>query len=132
MPIVFASVLIGSAVGLFAWWFARAIFETDGQDDEWRYDRVRIAELRRLDALYRWLYPLFVPLARINRNAFRGSLKEIQREIQAAGLPRFGFTLFTKRLIRRYSYYALGKIDSIIFHVLDGQPNWHATGIFSI
>jgi tight adherence protein C len=89
VPIVFASALIGSAVGLFAWWFARAIVETDGQDDEWRYDRVRIAELRRLDVLYRWLYPLFVPLARINRNAFRGSLKEIQREIQAAGLPRF-------------------------------------------
>src|SRR4051812_27046956 len=63
--------------------------ETDGQHDEWRYDRVRIAELKRHDGLYRWLYPLFVPLARINRNAFRGSLKEVQREIQAAGLPRF-------------------------------------------
>src|SRR5690348_11170578 len=80
VPIVFASVLIGCAIGLFAWWFARAILETDGQDEEWRYDRVRITELRRLDPLYRWLYPLFVPLARINRNAFHGSLKEIQRE----------------------------------------------------
>jgi tight adherence protein C len=58
-------------------------------DDEWRYDRVRIAELKRHDSLYRWLYPLFGPLARINRNLFRSSLKEIDREIQAAGLPRF-------------------------------------------
>jgi tight adherence protein C len=84
-----ASLLVGSAAGLAGWWFARAMMEADAQDDEWRYDRVRIAELKKQDALYRWLYPLFGPLARVNRQLFRGSLKEIQREIQAAGLPRF-------------------------------------------
>src|SRR5438067_2203010 len=84
-----ASLLIGASAALAGWWFARAMTETDAPDDEWRYDRVRIAELKRHDSLYRWLYPLFGPLARINRNLFRGSLKEIQREIQAAGLPRF-------------------------------------------
>ena len=83
------SLLLGSAAALLGWWFVRAMTETDEEADEWRYDRVRIAELKRLDSLYRLLYPFFIPLARINRNLFRGSLPEINREIQAAGLPRF-------------------------------------------
>src|SRR5439155_8247228 len=41
------------------------------------------------DSFYRWLYPLFAPLARINRGLFRESLPEVHREILAAGLPRF-------------------------------------------
>jgi tight adherence protein C len=84
-----SSLLLGSSLALLAWWFARAVTEADEEADEWRYDRVRIAELKRHDSLYRLLYPLFVPLARLNRNLFRGSLPEISREIQAAGLPRF-------------------------------------------
>ena len=84
-----ASLFIGFAVALVGWWFARALTDSDTQHDEWRYDRVRIAELKRLDPLYRWLYPLFGPLARLNRGLFRQSLPEIQREILAAGLPRF-------------------------------------------
>jgi len=84
-----ASLLIGLAAALIGWWFARAMTDADTQHDEWRYDRVRIAELKRHDALYRWLYPLFAPLARMNRGLFRESLPEIQREILAAGLPRF-------------------------------------------
>jgi tight adherence protein C len=83
------SLLLGTSLALLAWWFVRAMTEADAEYDEWRYDRVRIAELKRLDGLYRTLYPLFVPLARLNRNLFRGSLPEINREIQAAGLPRF-------------------------------------------
>jgi tight adherence protein C len=84
-----ASLLLGLSAAAVAWWFVRALAEPGSADDEWRYDRVRIAELKRYDALYRWLYPFFVPLARINRSLFRESLPEIQREIQAAGLPRF-------------------------------------------
>ncbi|HZN34969.1 MAG TPA: type II secretion system F family protein [Pirellulaceae bacterium] len=84
-----ASLLIGLAAACLAWWFVRALADVDDNDKEWRYDRVRIAELKRHDGLYRWLYPLFAPLARINRGLFRGSLPEIQRELAAAGLPRF-------------------------------------------
>src|SRR5437868_12919479 len=86
---IIASLLIGGAAAAVAWWFASALAVPDAQYDEWRYDRVRIAELKRLDALYRWLYPLMGPLARLNRGLFRESLPEVQREIQAAGLPRF-------------------------------------------
>jgi tight adherence protein C len=84
-----ASLLIGLAVAPAAGWFGSALVETDSQDAEWRYDRVRIAELKRLDPIYRWLYPLFIPLARLNRGLFRESLPEVKREILAAGLPRF-------------------------------------------
>jgi tight adherence protein C len=61
----------------------------DPKDAEWRYDRVRIAELKRLDGMYRVLYPLFAALGRVNRAAFKSSLPAVQREILAAGLPRF-------------------------------------------
>jgi len=84
-----ASLLFGSSLALLAWWFVRVMTEADQEHDEWRYDRVRIAELKRHDGLYRALYPLFIPLARINRGLFRESLPEINRQIQAAGLPRF-------------------------------------------
>jgi tight adherence protein C len=90
MVSLLASLLIGLAIFLLAWWFGSALTDPGKDpDDEWRYDRVRIGELKRHDALYRWLYPLFVPLARFNRRLFRGSLPEIHREIQAAGLSRF-------------------------------------------
>ena len=59
------------------------------QDVEWRYDVSRINELRRLSLLYRVFQPAIAALARFNRGAFRENLPSIQREIQAAGLPRF-------------------------------------------
>jgi tight adherence protein C len=86
---VLASLLLGLAATVITWWFARALADPDVTYDEWRYDRVRIGELKRHDRLYRWLRPLFEPLARLNRGVFRESLPEVQREIQAAGLPRF-------------------------------------------
>ena len=46
-------------------------------------------ELRRLDASYRIFQPAIQVLGRVNRAIFRDSLNEIQRQIQAAGLPRF-------------------------------------------
>ena len=39
--------------------------------------------------LFRVFQPLVQVLARFNRGAFRNTLPEIHREIQAAGLPRF-------------------------------------------
>lgn len=84
-----ASLLVGLASAFAGWWFVRAMAAPDPKGDEWRYDRVRIGELKRLDSFYRWLYPLFGPLARINRGLFRESLPEVNREILASGLPRF-------------------------------------------
>jgi len=85
-----ASVLMGGAVLMVAWWFFAALLADDPDADaEWRYDRVRIAELKRQDVMYRALAPLFAILGRVNRIVFRDSLPEVQRELQAAGLPRF-------------------------------------------
>jgi len=85
-----ANILVGGAVFAIAWWFFAALLAVDDAADvEWRYDRVRIAELKRLDPFYRYLQPLIAGLARVNRAAFGGSLPAIQREILAAGLPRF-------------------------------------------
>src|SRR5262245_20876535 len=85
-----SSLLVGGAVFVIArWFFAALLAEDDSVEAEWRYDRVRIAELKRHDALYRYFQPLFAGLGRINRAAFRGSLPAVSREIQAAGLPRF-------------------------------------------
>ena len=88
--LVLANVLVGGAVFMIAWWFFAALLAPDdAADQEWRYDRVRIAELKRHDAMYRYLQPLFAGLGRVNRAVFRGSLPAVQREILAAGLPRF-------------------------------------------
>jgi tight adherence protein C len=86
---ILANMMVGGAAALLGWWFVRAMMEADAQDDEWRYDRVRISELKRQEPIYRWLYPFFGPLARINRSLFRESLPEVHRQILAAGLPRF-------------------------------------------
>jgi tight adherence protein C len=88
--ILLASLLVGAAIFVAAWWFFAALFAPDDPADaEWRYDRVRIAELKRVDAMYRYLQPLFATLGRVNRAAFKSSLPAVQREILAAGLPRF-------------------------------------------
>lgn len=58
------------------------------QDDNWRYDVTRINELRRVSPLYRMFQPLIHLFARINQRAFRDQLPEINREVQASGLPR--------------------------------------------
>jgi len=85
-----ASATMGAALGVLAWWLARALGADDlTQGAEWRYDVTRINELRRLDPMYRNLQPLIQMLARFNRGAFREALPEIQRQIQAAGLPRY-------------------------------------------
>jgi tight adherence protein C len=87
---VFASALVGTAVAVLAWWIFRVLESDDlAQGSEWRYDVSRMNELRRIDPFYRLLYPVFSALARINRVVFRDALGEIQRQVQAAGLPRF-------------------------------------------
>ncbi len=81
---------IGGAVFVVSWAAIRTLASEDlRQGMEWRYDISRINELRRLDVTYRLLQPLIQWLARVNRAMFRDSLPEIQRQIQAAGLPRF-------------------------------------------
>jgi len=85
-----ASALMGLAALLAVRWLVGVLRSDDlVQDDEWRYDVSRINELRRIDPLYRAFQPAIQALARFNRAGFRESLPEIQRQIQAAGLPRF-------------------------------------------
>ena len=87
---VTASVAMGLAVGMLAWWVVRVLRSEDLQQGiEWRYDVSRINELRRLDVLYRVFQPVIGMFARMNRAVFRENLPEVQRQIQAAGLPRF-------------------------------------------
>jgi len=85
-----ASVVAGLSVFAAAWWVFRVLRSEDlEQGDEWRYDISRINELRRLDLLFRVFQPVIQLFARFNRVVFRESLPEVQRQIQAAGLPRF-------------------------------------------
>jgi len=85
-----ASGAIGGAVFLCVRWLVAVLATEDLQQGaEWRYDVSRINELRRIDPLYRVFQPAIRVLARFNRGLFADILPEIQREIQAAGLPRF-------------------------------------------
>jgi len=85
-----ASASIGAAVALIAWWLLWVLRSEELQQGaEWRYDVSRINELRRVDVFYRVFQPAVAGLARFNRAAFREALPEVQRQIQAAGLPRF-------------------------------------------
>jgi len=85
-----ASGLLSAAVFLVVWIIVRALATEDlSQDDEWRYDVSRINELRRISVLYRLSYPVMHGLAALNRRAFRDQLPEINRQILAAGLPRY-------------------------------------------
>ena len=89
-PALAACIAAGAAVAIAIRWILVALATEDlEQGQEWRYDVSRINELRRIDVVYRLLQPLVEGLARFNRGAFRDQLPEIQREIFAAGLPRF-------------------------------------------
>jgi len=83
------TVLIGLATFALAWWVVRVLATDDlQQGNEWRFDVSRINELRRADLFYRLFQPLILGFARFNRVVFSGSLPEIKRELQAAGLSR--------------------------------------------
>lgn len=87
---VAASLLAGCAAAVTVRWLVDSLASEDLQQGrEWRYDVSRINELRQLDPIFRMLQPLVAVLARFNRSAFRDQLPEIQRQIIAAGLPRF-------------------------------------------
>lgn len=87
--------LIGSGlIGVSIYFLLRTIANTLATDDleqgdQWRFDINRINELRRISFLYRTFQPVILAFAKFNRGAFKSSLPEIGREIQAAGLPRF-------------------------------------------
>ena len=85
-----ASGAIAIGLAIFAWWIIRSLASEDlEQENEWRFDINRMNELRRLDSIYRNFQPVIDLFARINRNMFSDSLPSIEREISAAGLPRF-------------------------------------------
>jgi len=85
-----ACALVGGSILVMAWWIAATLRSTDlEQGGEWRYDVSRINELRRVDYTYRFFQPLIQALAVVNRRAFGRTLVDMQREIQAAGMPRF-------------------------------------------
>jgi tight adherence protein C len=87
---MFASLLVGSSVAVLGWWLLQVLqTEELQQSDQWRYDISRMNELRRLDSIYRIFQPAIQLFAFVNRRVFRDSLPEINRQIQAAGLPRF-------------------------------------------
>jgi tight adherence protein C len=85
-----ASATVGAAVFVFTWWLVVVLRTEDLQQGaEWRYDISRINELRRLSIPYRVFQPVIGVLAKMNRLSLREALPEIQRQLQAAGLPRF-------------------------------------------
>ena len=109
-----ACAAIAAAVTIVARWvFVVLATEDLEQGSEWRYDISRINELRRTDPLYRLFQPVIHWLARINRNIFHDGLPRMQREIQAAGLPRFWLAeeylarmeLVTAFLVPAYAYF---------------------------
>lgn len=101
-----ANAVVGAAVGLFVWWVFQVLRTEDlRQGAEWRYDVSRMNELRRADVFYRVFQPAIGLLARFNRAALRESLPEVQREIQAAGLPRFWLA---EEYLARAELFALG------------------------
>lgn len=82
--------LLGAAVGTLAWWVLRALATDDlQQGDEWRYDVSRINGLRKIDPLYRLFQPVIALMSRLHRAAWGSRLAEVQREILAAGMPRY-------------------------------------------
>ena len=85
-----ACLAIGGAVTTVCLW-VRAILASEDlqQGADWRYDVSRVNELRRIDSIYRVFHPVIQVMAIFNRAAFRDALPEVQRQIQASGMPRF-------------------------------------------
>jgi len=84
------SVLMGAAIFCLIRTVVITLHSEDlEQDNEWRHDVNRINELRRIDAWYRFFQPLIQQFAKFNRGAFPDTLRAMQREIHAAGLPRY-------------------------------------------
>lgn len=89
VQLMLSSGAMGAGVFVLAKTIVHALQSDElAQDDSWRYDVTRINELRRLSPLYRYFQPLIHVLARFNRGVFRDAIPELDREVQAAGLPR--------------------------------------------
>jgi len=90
VPAIVASACLGLALFVLSRTVTNTLHSVDSEQDlEWRYDVNRINELRKLDVVYRYFQPLIHFLAQFNRGAFRSTLADMHREIQAAGLPRY-------------------------------------------
>lgn len=86
---LYPTFVAGAAVFTLVWWLVKVLETGDlEQGNEWRFDVSRINELRRADSMYRLFQPVIQFFARFNQGAFRDSLPEIKREIQAAGMSR--------------------------------------------
>ncbi len=86
---ILAALLIGGTVGILVWWILQALApEEMQQGDEWRYDVSRMNALCQSDLLYRMFWPIIQVLGRLNRAAWGARLRDVEREIQAAGLSR--------------------------------------------
>jgi tight adherence protein C len=84
------SLITGMAVGSGVYWLLTTLQADDvQQDDEWRYDVTRIQSLRQSDVIFRLFQVVIQFFAKLNRAVFPTRLPEIQRQIRAAGLPRF-------------------------------------------
>ena len=114
------TVMIGISLLLVARWIAKTLESGDMQQgDDWRYDVTRINELRRHDLLYRMFQPVMAPMARFNRALFRDSLPEIQRQLQAAGLPRYWLP---------EEYLARGELIALFLSPMYGILCWRLMG----
>jgi tight adherence protein C len=106
----------GLATGAGVYWLLTTLRTDDlQQDDEWRYDVTRINALRSSDVVFRLFQVVIQALAKLNRAVFPGRLPEIQRQIRAAGLPRFWLAeeylgrmqLMTLLLLPLYFYFSI-------------------------
>ncbi len=117
-----ASIAVGTAVFLVVRWVIRLLQTEDLQQGaEWRYDISRINELRRMSAFYRVFQPAIQIVARFNRIVFRDSLPEVQREIQAAGLPRFWLA---EEYLARMELVAMGVTPLYVYYTV----SWFGLG----
>ncbi len=90
LPAILASACLAAAFFVLSRTVTNTLHSDDAEQDlEWRYDVNRINELRKIDIVYRLFQPLIHFLAQFNRGAFKSTLFEMHREIQAAGLPRY-------------------------------------------
>jgi tight adherence protein C len=121
--------LMGAAVFTAVSWALGVLRSEDLQQGvEWRYDVTRINELRRRSPLYRTFQPVIQVLAKANRRIFRQGLPQIERELQAAGLPRFWLA---EEYLARAELLGLFLVPlyAWFFNSHFGVAGWLATGL---
>ncbi len=86
---ILPTAVMAASVFALVYWIVLALETGDlQQGDQWQYDVSRINDLRRCDPTFRVFQPIIQSFAQFNRGAFKETLPKMQRELQAAGLPR--------------------------------------------